>query len=173
MQAWMSLSLLRELSSGSSVSGAARRTCTVNSVMPRSTVSGSGSLHSGTMTTVAGPTVSRCTGQADVDRDRVRACVQPIQMRLKKGRMTAADPQPLPHAVAEDEAGIEDRDHGPCPGQQLSIDADQNPLVTWIVVVVMRPTGHLPTPASRACSGLAGKVRLPAALNSVIRSYNE
>ena len=55
MQAVMSLSLLCELSFGSSVSGCARRTCTVNSDRPRSTVAGSGSLCSAMTTSVAGP----------------------------------------------------------------------------------------------------------------------
>ena len=55
----MSLSLLWTLSLGSSTSGDGRRTCTVNSRMPRSTTAGSGSLYSGIITTVAGPTVTR------------------------------------------------------------------------------------------------------------------
>ena len=37
------------------MSGAARRTCTVNSDRPRSTVAGSGSLYSAMITMVAGP----------------------------------------------------------------------------------------------------------------------
>ena len=44
MQAWMSLSLLCALKLGSSVSGVARRTCVVNSVIPSVTVAGIGSL---------------------------------------------------------------------------------------------------------------------------------
>ena len=59
MQAWMSLSLLWALSLGSSVSGVARRTWVVNSVMPSVTVAGIGSLCSAMITTVAGPTVTR------------------------------------------------------------------------------------------------------------------
>src|SRR4051812_34681970 len=59
MQAVMSLSLECALSLGSSVSGAARRTWVVNSVMPSLTVAGSGSLCSAMITTVAGPTVTR------------------------------------------------------------------------------------------------------------------
>ena len=55
MQAVMSFSLLCELIFGSSVSGAARRTWTVKSESPRSTVEGSGSLCSAMITTVAGP----------------------------------------------------------------------------------------------------------------------
>ena len=59
MQAVMSLSFECVLSLGSSVSGAARRTCVVKSVMPSVTVAGSGSLCSAMMTTVAGPIVTR------------------------------------------------------------------------------------------------------------------
>ena len=55
----MSVSLLWALSFGSSVSGVARRTCVVNSVMPSVTVAGIGSLCSATITTVAGPMVRR------------------------------------------------------------------------------------------------------------------
>ncbi len=59
MQAWMSFSLLCALSFGSSVSGVARRTWVVKSVMPSVTVEGIGSLCSAMTTTVAGPTVTR------------------------------------------------------------------------------------------------------------------
>jgi len=59
MQAVMSFSLEWALSFGSSVSGAARRTCVVNSVMPSVTVAGRGSLCSAMITTVAGPIVTR------------------------------------------------------------------------------------------------------------------
>ena len=59
MQAVMSFSFECEFSFGSSVSGAARRTCVVKSVMPSVTVAGSGSLCSAMITTVAGPTVTR------------------------------------------------------------------------------------------------------------------
>jgi hypothetical protein len=59
MQAWMSFSLLCALSLGSRVSGVARRTWVVNSVIPSVTVAGSGSLCSAMTTTVAGPMVIR------------------------------------------------------------------------------------------------------------------
>ena len=59
MHAVMSFSLLCELSFGSSVSGDARRTCTVNRESPCSTVAGSGSLCSAMITTVAGPAEKR------------------------------------------------------------------------------------------------------------------
>ena len=59
MQAVMSFSLLCALSFGSSVSGEARRTWTVNSDNPCSTVAGSGSLCSAMITTVAGPAENR------------------------------------------------------------------------------------------------------------------
>jgi hypothetical protein len=59
MQAVMSLSLECALSLGSSVSGAARRTWVVKSVMPSASVAGAGSLCSAMMTTVAGPIVRR------------------------------------------------------------------------------------------------------------------
>ena len=55
MQAVMSLSLLCALSFGASMSGLDRRTWTVNSDSPVSTVAGSGSLCSAMITTVAGP----------------------------------------------------------------------------------------------------------------------
>ncbi|HEX4685230.1 MAG TPA: hypothetical protein VH228_00510 [Nocardioides sp.] len=55
----MSFSLLCALSFGSSVSGEARRTCTVKSDSPRSTVAGNGSLCSAMITTVAGPSLNR------------------------------------------------------------------------------------------------------------------
>ena len=55
MHAVMSLSLLCALSFGSRTSGDERRTCTVNSDRPRSTVAGSGSLYSQIITIVAGP----------------------------------------------------------------------------------------------------------------------
>ena len=53
MHAVMSLSLLCELSFGSTVSGAGRRTWTVNSDRP--STDGSGALYSAMITTVAGP----------------------------------------------------------------------------------------------------------------------
>ena len=59
MQAAMSLSLEWAFSLGSSVSGAARRTCVVKSVMPSVSVAGNGSLCSAMITTVAGPAVKR------------------------------------------------------------------------------------------------------------------
>ena len=59
MQAVMQLSLECELSFGSCTSGKPRRTWTVNRVMPRSAISGSGSLYSGTITIVAGEITTR------------------------------------------------------------------------------------------------------------------
>jgi hypothetical protein len=84
MQAVMSFSLLCALSFGSSVSGVARRTCVVNSVMPPSTVAGRASLCSAMITTVAGPTVTRGSwyGVALVPRVTIRRTWTPSTMSL-------------------------------------------------------------------------------------------
>lgn len=84
MQALMSFSLLCALSFGSSVSGVARRTWVVNSVMPRSRVSGCGCLCSAIITTVAGPTVARGSwyGVALTPRVTISRTCTPSVIRL-------------------------------------------------------------------------------------------
>src|SRR5699024_6480886 len=46
----------------------------------------------------------------DVEHDRPRALVQPVEVLLEEGGVTAADPKPLPDPVTQDVAGVEDRD---------------------------------------------------------------
>ena len=86
MHAVMSLSLLCELSFGSTTSGYGRRTCTVNSVMPFSTTSGRGTLCSAMITTVAGPIVTRGSWYGVLFTPRVtisRTCT-PSRMSLAR-----------------------------------------------------------------------------------------
>ena len=86
MHAVMSLSLLCELSFGSTTSGYGRRTWTVNSVMPFSTTSGRGTLCSAMITTVAGPIVTRGSWYGVLFTPRVtisRTCT-PSRMSLAR-----------------------------------------------------------------------------------------
>ena len=74
MQARMQLSLEWLLSFGSCTSDGPRRTCTVNSRIPRAATDGSGTLYSGMITMVAGPTVTRGSwyGVAFTPRETMR-----------------------------------------------------------------------------------------------------
>ena len=50
--------------------------------------------------------------QADIHVDRLGAFVEPVEMRVEERDAAFDHAQSLPDAVAEHEAGIEDRDHG-------------------------------------------------------------
>ncbi len=80
----MSFSLLWLFSLGSSTSGYGRRTCTVNSRIPDCTTSGVGSLYSGIITIVAGPTVIRGSwyGVLFVPRVTINRMCTPSRMSL-------------------------------------------------------------------------------------------
>ena len=60
--------------------------------------------------------VSSSRVQADVEGERLRALVQPVEVPVEEHRMPAMDPQALPHAVAEHEPGVEHRHHRLRPG---------------------------------------------------------
>ena len=48
--------------------------------------------------------------QAEIERDVTRPTVEPLDMRIEEQHRALVKPQPLPHAVAQHEACVEDRD---------------------------------------------------------------
>ena len=79
--------------------------------------------------------------QADVHRDRLRALEQPIEMPVEEGEPPLVDAQPLPHAVAEHEPGIEDRHDRLVARLQLAVHVDEDRRVPRVGYVVHR-LGH-------------------------------
>ena len=60
--------------------------------------------------------------------------------------MATADPQALPDAVAEHEAGVEHRHHRAFPGHQVTVDPDQHLGIAGVVCMVMGSVGHVAEP---------------------------
>ena len=58
-------------------------------------------------------------------------------MLVEERRVPVGDPQPLPDAVAEDEAGIENAHHRLVARHQMAVDVDQDVGVAGIVGVIM------------------------------------
>ncbi len=179
MHAVMSLSLLCELSFGSSVSGCPRRTWTVNSDRPRSDRRRQRILvlgddhergragrharvlvgrrlrpaghHQPDVDAIAVHAVRRerpvdLGGQlvpaaADVERDGGGALPQPVEVLLQEHGVPGADPQPLPHAVAEDETGVEDAHDRLRARHEPAVDVDQDLRVARVVGVVVGAVG--------------------------------
>ena len=59
-------------------------------------------------------------------------------MLVEESRVTAVHAEPLPHAVAEHEAGVEDRHHRLAARHQPAVDVDQDLAVARIVGEVVR-----------------------------------
>ena len=77
----------------------------------------------------------------------IRSIFAPSQSRSKwrveEGEAAIDEPQPLPHAVAEHEAGIEDGDLRLIAGRQRAIDADEDGIVARVADIVLRSGGEL------------------------------
>ncbi len=80
----------------------------------------------------------RVARQADVDAQHFRAVPQAVEVLVEKGDAPVDEPQALPDAVAEHEAGIEHRDFRVGARRQLAVDADEDGIVARIADVVLR-----------------------------------
>jgi hypothetical protein len=78
---------------------------------------------------------------ADIEGDGCGALPQPVEVLLEEGGVPGADPQPLPHAVAEHETGVEDADDGLSARHQPAVDVDQDLRVARVVVMVVGAVG--------------------------------
>ena len=72
------------------------------------------------------------TGEADVERDRGRAFVQAVEVRVEADEAALHQAQPLPDAVAEDEAAVEDRDPRLVARHEVAVDVDQDAIVARV-----------------------------------------
>ncbi|MNL71109.1 hypothetical protein D3C87_1962130 [compost metagenome] len=66
-------------------------------------------------------------------------------MGPQKGYAALVQPQPFPDAVAQHEAGIEDRDHGFLSRLQRVVDRDQDIRVARIIRIGMHAVSHSST----------------------------
>ena len=80
--------------------------------------------------------------QADIHVDRLGAFVEPVEMRVEERDAAFDQAQSFPDAVAEHEAGIEDRDDRLFARQQRAVDRDENSGVARIVGVIVRSGAH-------------------------------
>src|SRR5436305_14075762 len=88
-------------------------------------------------------------------------------MALEESGMARPDAQTLPHAVPEDEARVEHRNHRPLPRHELLVYPDEDALVARVVLEVVRAVRHAPNtleandrPAD-ACGGRPADATLP------------
>ena len=63
-------------------------------------------------------------------------------MALEEGGMARPHTQPLPHAVTEDEARVEDGHDRPLARHELTVDPDEDALVARVVLEVVRAVRH-------------------------------
>ena len=70
--------------------------------------------------------------EADVHEDGFRAFIEAFDMRAEEGNATLDQAQAFPHTVAQNEAGVEHRDHCLGPRHQLAVDGDQDAEVAGI-----------------------------------------
>jgi hypothetical protein len=88
------------------------------------------------------PAGQRVARQADLHADRLGALVKPVEMSIQERDAAGHHPKPLPDAVAENEAGVEDGDHRLFARQQLAVHRDENPGIAWVVGVFVGPGAH-------------------------------
>ena len=109
-------------------------------------------------------------GEPDIHVDGFRAFEQAVQVPIEKGDAPVMDAQAFPDAVAEDEAGIEDRDCGFIPREQRAVDPDADLRVARIIQIGVRALAHQPnlekSGARRSMKAVA------ASLNSSVRSWS-
>ena len=74
---------------------------------------------------------------ADVERDRGRAFVQAVEVRVEADQAALHQAQPFPDAVAEDEAAVEDRDARLVARHELAVDVDQHAVVARVGEVAL------------------------------------
>src|SRR5580700_381087 len=97
--------------------------------------------------------------QPDIDGDGAGTVIEPAQMLLDQHQSAVVEPDALPHAVAEAETGIEDRDDCLGAGHEPPVEPDQEVAIARILSGGLRPfcLDHRPILASqspRQCGGL-------------------
>ena len=81
--------------------------------------------------------VTSARRHADVERDRGRAFVQAVEVRVEADQAALHQAQPLPDAVAEDEAAVEDRHARLVARHELAVDVDQHAVVARVGEVAL------------------------------------
>ena len=74
------------------------------------------------------------TAQADVEIDRLRTRIEPLDMGIEEGELAAMQPDAFPEPVAEHETRIEDGDSRFGAWDKGAVDIDQD--------AVVAPVGH-------------------------------
>ncbi len=86
----------------------------------------------------------------DVHVDRLGAFIEPFDVLVEERNTAMVQAQAFPHAVAEDEACIEHRDHSLAALDKLTVDGNQNVLVARIGKSFMGAFGHVTNPVLTA-----------------------
>ena len=84
------------------------------------------------------------TIHADIQRDRFRALVQPVEVFVEKDRVPVDHPQTFPHAIAQHETAVEYRHRGFGPRFQRPVDPDADVRIARVVVEVVDALRHRP-----------------------------
>ena len=88
------------------------------------------------------PLGQRVARQADIHVDRLGAFVEPVEMRIEEGDAAVDQAQAFPNAVAQHEAGIEDRDDRLVARHEAAVDGDENCRIARIVGIIVRAGAH-------------------------------
>ena len=78
-----------------------------------------------------------CFGELEVEVDRLGGLEEPVDVFIGKGPAVVVEPQPLPHPVAEHEAGVIDADHCLGLGHDLAVDVDEDGVVARVLFGLM------------------------------------
>jgi hypothetical protein len=93
--------------------------------------------------------IERCSEcravHADIEVDRLGGFIQTIEMGREEGNPPAMHPQSLPYSIAEDEPGVEHRNHRLGARTQCAIDIDEDVAIARIVGGVMCAGSHAVT----------------------------
>ena len=80
--------------------------------------------------------------QPDVEGNRFRALKEPIQMFVEEDKDIVMQPQSLPHAIADQEAAVKDRNLGLITRHQFAVDVDQDVFVAFVGYRIVRSSIH-------------------------------
>ena len=86
---------------------------------------------------------------ADVEGYSLRPLEEAVEVEVQQRQLAVVQPDALPHAVAHEEPGVEDRDPGLRPRVELAVDVHEDVLVPLVRQRFVRPPRHrslLPLP---------------------------
>lgn len=84
---------------------------------------------------------------ADVEVYGLGALEEAVEVEVEERELAALQPDAFPHAVADEEAGVEDGDFGLRPPVELAVDVHEDVLVSLVRQRLVRPSRHLSPPA--------------------------